>query len=319
MKNRCLLLLLLSTPVDAAMADTVFVSDEQGAVVHVLDGASSRIMESIPVGRRPRGMAFSPDHSRLYVASGDDDRIDVIDTATRHVVDQLPSGPDPERFAVSPDGKRLYVANERESVVSFVDIATRRIVATVDVGSEPEGMAVSPDGKTVVCTSEAASLVHFINADKALLTDSVLVGTRPRDAEFSADGTRLFVSSEARATLAVFDAQTRKVIRTIDFYRADGAPPGVQAVGIALEASGKKAFVALGRGNHVAEVDLTTGAILRYVQVGQRNWGIALSPDGHRVYAANGLSGDLTIINRADGATRAISLGGKPWGVAVLP
>jgi PQQ-dependent catabolism-associated beta-propeller protein len=302
-----------------AWADTVFVSDEQVAVVHVLDGVSAQVTGTIAVGRRPRGMGFSPDHARLYVAAGDDDRIDVIDTATRRVVDRLPSGPDPERFAVSPDGKHLYIANERDSVVSFVDIPAKRIVATVDVGAEPEGMAVSPDGKTVICTSEAASLVHFIDADKALLLDSVMVGTRPRDAVFSVDGRQLLVSSEARATLAVFDSHTRKVVRTIDFYRAAGAPPNVQAVGIALEPSAGHAFVALGRGNHAAEVDLLSGAILRYVPVGQRNWGIALSSDGHRVYATNGLSGDLTVIDRVSSTTRTIPLGGKPWGVAVMP
>ncbi|MGO4704087.1 PQQ-dependent catabolism-associated beta-propeller protein [Dyella sp. 2RAB6] len=319
MRNECIAALLLFSAAHLAQADTMYVSDEQASVVHVLDGMSGRVTASIAVGRRPRGMAFSPDHGRLYVASGDDDRIDVIDTKTNRVVDRLPSGPDPERFALSPDGKRLYVANERDSAVSFVDVAGKRIVATVSVGSEPEGMAVSPDGKTVICTSEAASLVHFIDADKATLTDSVLVGTRPRDAVFTPDGAWLLVSSEARATLAVFDARTRKVLRTIDFYKAAGAPPGVQAIGIALEASGKQAFVALGRGNHAAEVDLATGAILRYFPVGQRNWGIALSPDQTRVYAANGLSGDLTIIHRHDGTTQSVRLGGKPWGVAVLP
>lgn len=302
-----------------AHADTVFVSDEQAAVVHVVDGESARVTGSIPVGRRPRGMALSPDHSRLYVAAGDDDRIDVVDTATRRVIGHLPSGPDPERFAISPDGKRLYVANERDSAVSFVDIPAERIVATVEVGSEPEGMAVSPDGKTVVCTSEATSMVHFIDAGKAVLEDSVLVGTRPRDAVFSDDGKLLLVSSEARATVAVFDARSHKVVRTIDFYRASGAPANVQAVGIALDPDGKRAFVALGRGNHAAEMDVPSGGILRYVPVGERNWGIALSPDGRRAYAASGLSGDLTVIRRDDGATTTIKLGGKPWGVAVLP
>jgi PQQ-dependent catabolism-associated beta-propeller protein len=319
MRSEWFVALLWLGGASCASADTVYVSNEQAGVVHVLDGLSGKVTGSIAVGRRPRGMAFSPDHARLYVASGDDDRIDVIDTTTNQVVDQLPSGPDPERFALSPDGTHLYVANERDSVVSFVDVAGKRITATVEVGSEPEGMAVSPDGKTVVCTSEAASLVHFIDADKAVLADSVLVGTRPRDAVFTPDGKWLLVSSEARATLAVFDAHTRKVLRTIDFYKAEGAPPNVQAVGIALEASGKQAVVALGRGNHAAEVDLATGAILRYFPVGQRNWGIALSPDGKRVYAANGLSGDLTIIHRAEGKTMSVNLGGKPWGVAVLP
>lgn len=180
-------------------------------------------------------------------------------------------------------------------------------------------MAVSPDGKLLVATSESASLVHFIDIASARLADSVLVGTRPRDARFSADGTRLWVSSETRATVAIFDAHTHKLLHTIDFDRDPAAPERVRAVGIVLAPDGQRAFVALGRGNHVAEVDARSGRILRYYPVGTRNWGIALSPDQRRLYAANGLSGDLTIIDLAGGDTTTLRLGGKPWGAVSAP
>ena len=127
----CVALLALS-PV-AARAETAYVSDEQANVVHVIVAPQWTQVTDIPVGKRPRGMVLSPDGRRLYVAAGNDDRIDVIDLATRRVVDHLPSGPDPERFALSPDGKWLYTANENDSTVSFVDIAHRRIAHTVAV------------------------------------------------------------------------------------------------------------------------------------------------------------------------------------------
>jgi PQQ-dependent catabolism-associated beta-propeller protein len=304
--------------VPALHAETAWVSDEQANVVHVIDGATRRAVATIAVGRRPRGMAIDRDGKRLYVAVGNDNRIDVIDVPSRKVVDHLPSGPDPERFALSPDGRWLYVANEDDSAVSFVDIAGRRIAHTVAVGAEPEGMAVSPDGHWVICTSESASLVHFIDAATARLVDSVPVGTRPRDAAFSADGRQLWVSSETRATVAVFSMPDRRPLATIDFDDDPRAPETVQAVGIALGAA--RTFVALGRGNAVAEVDPRTFAIRRYFPVGQRNWGIAVAPDGRQLYAANGLSGDLTVIDLAGNRTLAtLALGGKPWGVVVTP
>lgn len=310
--------LLLLALAGSARAETAYVSDEQANVVHVIDAPRWNAASDIAVGRRPRGMVTSRDGKRLYVASGIDNRIDIIDLATRKVAGRLPSGPDPERFALSPDGRWLYVANENDNTVSFIDIARGTIAHTVAVGAEPEGMAVSPDGRWVICTSESASLVHFIDATTARLIDSVLVGTRPRDAVFSADGRQLWVSSETRGSVAVFSMPDRKLLHTIDFDDDDRAPETVQAVGIVLTPT--RAFVALGRGNAVAEVDPTTFAIRRYFPVGQRNWGIGLSPDGKRLYAANGLSGSVTVIDLvANQPLAAIAVSGKPWGVVVVP
>jgi YVTN family beta-propeller protein len=78
--------------------------------------------------------------------------------------------------------------------------------------------------------------------------------------------------------------------------------------------------LALGRGNAVAEVDPKTFAIRRYFPVGRRNWGIGVSPQGTHLFAANGLSGDMTVIDLAANKPLAtIPLGGKPWGVVVAP
>jgi len=306
--------------VPVARAETVYVSDEEQDVVHVIEVPDWKVVATIPVGARPRGIAVDRAGNRLFVATSDANRIDVVDLAKRAVVAHIPSGPDPERFALSPDERTIYIANEEDALVSFVDVASGRLLTEVPVGAEPEGIAASPDGRWVVCTSETASLVHFIDAKTHVVIDNVPVGTRPRDAVFSRDGRWLWVSSETRATVAVFDMRTRRVVRTIDFDRDARAPETVQAVGIALSADQRRAFIALGRGDHVAEVVADTGEIARYYAVGHRNWGIALSPDGTHAYAASGLSGDLTVIDlRAHRPVATIRTGGKPWGVAVAP
>ena len=315
---RWISLALLVLACGEACAETVYVSDEQANVIHVIDAPRWHAITTIAVGQRPRGLALSADGRTLYVAASNDHRIDVVDVASRKVTGTVPSGPDPERFALSPDGRWLYVANEDDSLVSFVDIGAKKIVREVDVGAEPEGMAVSPDGRWVVCTSESASLVHVIDARSGALVDSISVGTRPRDAAFSADGRQLWVSSEARATVAVFAMPERRLLHTVDFDRDARAPGGVQAVGIAL--AGPRAFIALGRGNAVAEVDAKTFAIRRYFPVGNRNWGIAVDATAQRLYAANGLSGDVSVIDLArNRVATTLHTGGKPWGVVVAP
>jgi YVTN family beta-propeller protein len=52
--------------------------------------------------------------------------------------------------------------------------------------------------------------------------------------------------------------------------------------------------------------------------VGARPWGIAVSPDGKRLFTANGPSNDVSIIDVASGTVeKRIKVGGLPWGVTV--
>jgi PQQ-dependent catabolism-associated beta-propeller protein len=301
---------------------TIYVSDETVNVVHVVDAASLSEQARIAVGRRPRGLVLSPDHRRLYVAIGGDNRIDVVDLAKRRVVASLPSGPDPETIALSPDGRRVYVANEDDNLLSVVDVAGRRLVGAVPVGGEPEGTAVSPDGKLVIQTSEAASVAHVIDAATGEVIDNLIVDTRPRYVSFTPDGRQFWVSSEVRGTLAAFDTATRHRLGTIDF---DALIPGerppqekIQAVGIAFARAGNRAFVALGRAKLVAEIDPASLKLVRTFPVGWRAWNLALSPDERHLYTANGLSGDLSVVDLVrNRTTSSVKLGGRPWGVVV--
>jgi PQQ-dependent catabolism-associated beta-propeller protein len=190
----------------------------------------------------------------------------------------------------------------------------------VGVGVEPEGMAVSHDGRLVLCTSETTSMLHVIDAASLELTDNVLVDTRPRWAVVSPDGARFWVSSEIRGTVTVLDAATREVLGSLVFDVPGVERALVQAVGMVMNKAGTRAYVALGPANRVAEVDAATLEVRRLFLVGQRVWHIALSGDETRLYAANGVSGDVTVVDLERGEPIAsIAVGRGPWGVAVAP
>src|ERR671930_2572753 len=121
-----------------------YVSNEQSNDITGIDTATDKVVATVPVGERPRGIRLSADGKRLYVALGDEDRIAVVDTAGLQVVEKIAAGTDPESFALSPDGKRLYVSNEDANAATVIDLQTRQIVAAVPVGIEPEGVTVSP-------------------------------------------------------------------------------------------------------------------------------------------------------------------------------
>src|SRR5437899_12076522 len=135
---RALLLVLalaarVLAPVQSHCKDTglIFVSNEKSNNLIVLDPKTYQVVKDIKVSRRPRDMHFNSDHSKLYIACGDDDVIDIVDVATLAVVGKLATGPSPETFALDEKRRRIYVANEEGSSLSVIDIDQNIIVHEV--------------------------------------------------------------------------------------------------------------------------------------------------------------------------------------------
>ncbi len=304
-----------------AFAHWVYVSNEKDNTISVIDTETNEVINTLEVGERPRGITLSRDYKHLFVCASDSDAVQVYDIATGNLLHNLPSGEDPEQFVLHPDGSHLYIANENNAVATVVDTESRTVVAQIDVGVEPEGMAVSHDGKWAIVTSETTSMAHWIDTATFELRDNTLVDARPREAEFTRDDRELWVSSEIGGTVAVIDAGTRQVTKTISFAIPGVSRDRIQPVGIELTADGHFAFVALGPANHVAVIDRTDGdTVAGYILVGRRVWHMALTPEEDFLYTTNGVSGDVTVIDvGALKAVKTIKVGRYPWGAAILP
>jgi PQQ-dependent catabolism-associated beta-propeller protein len=328
-----LVAMTLTGPVEAAR---LYVSNEDGQSVTVLDAASAAVIETIAIGKRPRGLKLSADGSRLFVAvSGlpkcppsvpDEecaklerdlkaDGIAVVDTATHKIVQVLHAGSDPEQFAVSRDGKRLFVANEDAATLSVVDVASGAVVERVSVGREPEGVAVTPDGRWILITNESDNSVSIIDTGTLKVVKSVQVGKRPRDVAFTPDGRTAYVSGEFDASVYRMSVPQGAPVERVLELRKEARP-----MGILLDSGRNRLYVSTGRGGSIAIIDSASHELLAEVQVGTRPWGIALSQDGRWLYSANGPSDDVSVVDTQTlRAVRRIPVGRSPWGVAVGP
>ena len=66
-------------------------------------------------------------------------------------------------------------------------------------------------------------------------------------------------------------------------------------------------------------MDTATNQVSGSFEVGQRPWGIALSPDGKTLYTANGPSNDISVVDLATQTVKKkIPVGKGPWGVITL-
>jgi YVTN family beta-propeller protein len=323
---------------DARRPGWLYVSDETGGHVDIVDPAAGTLVDRIRVGKRPRGIVLSPDGSQLYVAlSGSPiggpgvdesrlppadraaDGIGVVDLATRKVVRRYESGIDPEAFGLSPDGKTLYISNEDAGAMTVLDLATGAIRGKVKVGAEPEGVTVTPDSREVFVSCEGTNEVVAVDTSSLAIVARMTTAARPRATIFTSDGATGFVSSETGGAVTVLDARQHSVTGTIPMPRQVGAQIPPRPMGLALSPDGRELFVSLGRAKSIAVIGTSTRTVTRTIDdVGIRPWGIALTSDGRTLYSANGPSGDVSVVDVAIGKTTSrIAVGGSPWGVII--
>src|SRR5262245_14349181 len=138
---------LMLTASCAAHAGRLYISNEDGHTVTVIDTDKNEVVATIPVGKRPRGIQVSHDGALVYVALsglpkcpptvpdeecaklGRDvkaDGVAAVDTKTHKVVKVFEAGSEPEQFDLAADC-RLYVANEGTATATVLDTKTGRI------------------------------------------------------------------------------------------------------------------------------------------------------------------------------------------------
>jgi YVTN family beta-propeller protein len=332
----------------ASQGYQVYVSNEKSGDVTVINGSDNRILGTIAVGKRPRGIHTGRDGKIVYVAlsgtpvaappqldakgnpifqksKGDDDddavksdkaadAIGVLDVAKMKLTRKISGGSDPEEFSLSKDGKKLYVSNEDVKTASVIDIASGKVEHIVAVGQEPEGVATAPDGKRFYVTCEAGGEVYAVETSGFSTIGHFKVNVRPRSMAFLPGAAIGFVPSEATAELNVIDTENLKVTKVI------ALPAGSRPMSVKVSSDGQKIYVSNGRAGTISVLDSHTYELLNSITVGVRPWGIALSPDGKRLYSANGPSNDVSVVDLATNKEVArIKAGMSPWGVAIVP
>ncbi len=119
---------------------------QRKVVANDLSASANYVASRIAVGLAPKGLALSPDGSRLYVANRNDDTISVVDTAARKVVRTIAVG-EPGTLTPERRGERLFFS-ARFGFQGHLGCGSCHLEATFDGVSwdlEPDGF-----GKDIV-------------------------------------------------------------------------------------------------------------------------------------------------------------------------
>jgi YVTN family beta-propeller protein len=180
---------------------------------------------------------------------------------------QLP-GVRPNALAISPDGKRLVVSGLKAELL-VLDPAGGRTLQKVPM----------PASEQTAPPSSVSSLIVKPNLKDKLSYTGLI---------FSPDGRRIYLS-DVNGDLKVFSVDKDDVVAPsfsipLPPANATGRKDDIPA-GLAVSPDGKKLYVALNVANRLAELNTTTGEILRSWDVGVAPFGVALAQ--HKVYVSN--------------------------------
>lgn len=256
-------------------------------LVDLASGAVTRTIELAP-HTRPHGIEFASDGT-LLVTSETSRAVLEIDLDGGKVARVLPTDAElSHMLALSPDGTRVYTANMGSGSVSAIDRASGKVVAQTATGTKPEAIDVSPDGREVWVGHNDDGRIVVLDATTLAKIAEVASGPLPIRVQFTPDGATVLVSCAASGELAFLDARTRRETGRVAFETlspASPAPPGWKAgtpvpVGILVEPSGERAFVALAAAQRVAVVDLAKRTVVATFTTGNGPDGLGFARGG---------------------------------------
>lgn len=269
------------------------VSNERSNEVLLLS-AEGKVLRQLLNCLRPRGIVTDPRSKHLWIACSDDNLVVRLDPSTGELKQRILGLEGATGLALFGDDK-LLVSNEGAATVSIVDRQSGEILASLKTGYEPDGIVFSADQQRIFVASENAGLVHVFATSDLREEAVLLTNLRPR--RMASVNDELWVSSEMGSRVEIFSMSSLQKIDEIIFSPRGFRSEQLTPVDILFSMDGKNAFVALGAANHVALIDVHSRDIEKYILVGRRAWGLALSPDEDRLFVLNSLSDDMTIID----------------------
>jgi DNA-binding beta-propeller fold protein YncE len=293
---------------------------EQG--IQVVDRASGRVLQTIPLPAVFLGITFSPDGKSLYVSGGNEDviyRFDwqggqatLADSIPLAVKEKGKSGTRyPAGIAISRDGRTLYAAENLGDSLAVVDLLARRVVQRLATEKYPYGVVAGPDGTVYVSAWDGWTVSAFPARANGTLGEGkrIRVARHPSALLLSIDGSRLFAASGSTDRISVINTRSQLVVATLSDPSPAATGEGSTPNALALSANGTRLFVAEADNNAVALFDLSPSTSGVSAAIGKDALAGRI-PVGWYPSAVLAEGGDIIVVN---GKGRGIGPNVKHW------
>ncbi len=235
----------------------------QDGVVQVIDASTFTVTNTIPVGNNPHNLWFSAANQQALVTNWFDATVSLIDGATKTEVGTYVAGAAPAHVTSDFTGTRWFVSMEGSNYV--------QLMTQDPFGSWPVG------GLLVVAPRAWSS------------------GYGPHGVWYGQD--RLVTSNSMDNTFSIYDVSST----TWPFPMPELArlPAGLLPLGASCNAQATYGAAGNGLGASVSIYDLTNKIRIRDIPVSGGAVQVPFSPDGTKIFAANGSKCTIIDVARA--------------------
>jgi len=249
----------------------------------------------------------------------------------------------------TPDGKSVVASRPSFADIVSINIATGKINWRTPIeGFRADHMAVSPDGQRLAVSASSGNVVQVLDINTGKELGRFATGDKPHENIFFNGGTKILNSAignvetsmdaawqdftKGKRLLTIADANTFKVLKTIDFR------PVLDAVGRKDLSNAvrpkSKIYAQISFFNGLIEYDLNQNKVTRIGQLpgsstipsdrtkyvnDSRHHGLSISADGEKLCVAGTMDDYATIVNRSTLKAGKLIAAGKPYWATQSP
>ncbi len=306
------------------------------------------------------GLAISPDGRTLYVGGGQEGSVILFDLDSGDRIGDIPVNGRFGRsvyedsyigdLVLSKDGRRLYAVDQTNFRLIVLDVATRRLIASSPVGRYPFGVTLTPDETRVYVANVGMYQYSLLGGvDREADPPRLGVSFPPfahgsREAEEGVEVEGYIVAGlgdpNTPESFSVWGldvtnpVRPRVVSRIKTGYlvgqKVDGFPTVGGSSPNSLVSTDDRVFVSNGNNDGISVIDTRRDTVIAeiFLQLDERlgnlrghiPFGLALSPDGTRLYVAEaGINAIAVIDLRSLEVLGHLPVGWFPSKLAVTP
>ena len=316
--------------------------------VAAVDTLTRQVKAKAKVAGGPTGLALDPKGARLYVTCRAGDRVAALDAVTLGEVGSAAVGTAPVgiAFVAADGGARLVVANSASDDVTVLSAEPLANLGHLTTGREPYSVSLAPDGKSALVASRMAGLARGdeVPAAEVTVVDPANLRVLSRERIESGHLSEGITAVPGRPWALVPILKVRNLVPITHAAQGWVVSAGLALVGpskgtvvevpldeanayysdpsgIAVDPSGKRAFVACAGANVVTVVDLekltrwlagakpeelagaiddlqlSSGYVVARIPTGHNPRQVAMSPDGKTVWVAERLQDSILAID----------------------
>jgi YVTN family beta-propeller protein len=286
-----LLLLLVSGAVSAQPAGhRLYVANNDGSTVSVLDPATGAAIAEIGSFTRPSRVWSTADGSKVYMTHGGDmqqqSEFVSIDTRTNSYR-VIPLTSPPGGMYLAPNAPKAFISLIHERRLAVLDTTTDAIVGSVEINNYPFGAAVNRAGTRLyvantaaiscnVNTAPCSSMVTVFDLSNNSPIAWVPLATKPTEMTLTPDEAYLYVvNDDSSNSVSIINTANNTLVTTLPVGRIPYqvvANPVLPAVYVSSSGAGA-----------ISVINTSTMQLGPSIPVGSAS--IAIEPSGQHLYA----------------------------------